>query len=207
MEAEEVEKKGAGRLLRGVDGILVPGGFGQRGTEGKIQAIEYARSHRIPFLGLCLGMQCAVIEFGRNVCGLKDANSEEFNPKSEHKVIALMADQKEQDKKGGTMRLGSFPCVLTDQSLARSLYRADQIDERHRHRYEFNNDYREMFEKKGMAFSGLSPDGKLVEIIEVTDHPYFIATQAHPEFKSQPTKSHPLFRGFIKAALTQAEGH
>ena len=201
IEAEDVEKIGAKELLKGMAGILVPGGFGQRGTEGKILAVEYARKNKIPFLGLCLGMQCAVIEFARNICNLEDATSEEWIPKAEHKIIALMANQKNIDNMGGTMRLGAYPCVLKAKSLARNLYRMEQVDERHRHRYEFNNSYRELFEKNGMNFSGLSPDEKLVEIVELNNHPYFIATQAHPEFKSQPTKPHPMFRGFIKAAI------
>ncbi len=201
IEAEDVEKKGADECLKGVAGILVPGGFGHRGTEGKIQAIEYARKNKIPFLGLCLGMQCAVIEFARNACKLEGATSEEWYPKAEHKVIALMADQVDITDMGGTMRLGAYPCALRPKTLARHLYRAEQIDERHRHRYEFNNSYREIFEKKGMVFSGLSPDGRLVEIVEIPSHPYFLATQAHPEFKSQPTKPHPMFKGFIKAAI------
>ena len=206
VEAEDVEKRGAAKLLKGVHGLLVPGGFGNRGIEGKILAIEYARKNRIPFLGLCLGMQCAVIEFARNVCGLQGSNSAEFDPDSKHHVIALMEHLKDVKQMGGTMRLGSYPCVLGSQTIARSLYRADQVDERHRHRYEFNNEYRAQFEQKGMVFSGLSPDGKLVEIIELPSHPYYVATQAHPEFKSQPTKAHPLFRGLIKAALARKTG-
>jgi CTP synthase len=202
VQAEDVEKKDAAELLKGVNGILVPGGFGNRGIEGKIRAIEYARTQQIPFLGLCLGMQCAVIEFGRNVCGLADATSEELNPKAEHQVIALMQTQKDVKQMGGSMRLGAYPCALQKDSVARALYRAERVDERHRHRYEFNNAYREQFAAKGMVFSGVSPDGLLVETVELAEHPFFLATQAHPEFKSQPTKPHPLFRGLIKAALT-----
>ncbi len=202
VQAEDVEKKDAASLLAGVHGILVPGGFGYRGIEGKINAITHARERRIPFLGLCLGMQCAVIEFARHVCGLKGATSEEWHPKAEHKVIALMAGQKSVTEMGGTMRLGAYPCVLAAASQARALYRAPRVDERHRHRYEVNNTYRAEFERRGMLLSGLSPDGQLVEIIELRDHPYFLATQAHPEFQSQPTKPHPLFRGFVKAALS-----
>jgi len=201
IEAEDVEKKGADECLKGVAGILVPGGFGHRGTEGKIQAIEYARKNKIPFLGLCLGMQCAVIEFARNVCKLDGATSEEWYPKAEHKVIALMADQVDITDMGGTMRLGAYPCVLQPKTLARQLYRTEQVDERHRHRYEFNNEYKNLLESKGMIISGTSPDGNLVEIVEIANHPYFLATQAHPEFKSQPTKPHPMFKGFIKAAI------
>jgi CTP synthase len=202
VEAENIEKTGAAKLLKGSDGILVPGGFGHRGIEGKIAAVEYARKSKTPFLGLCLGMQCAVIEFARNVCALAGATSEEWDPKAEHQVIALMAGQKDVQQMGGTMRLGAFPCVLKSQSLARSLYRAEQVQERHRHRYEFNNNYREIFERHGMEMSGVSPDDLLVETVELRDHPYFIATQAHPEFKSEPTRPHPLFRGLVKAALT-----
>lgn len=201
IEAEEIEKKGPEELLKGLNGILVPGGFGHRGIEGKITAIHFARKNKIPMLGLCLGMQTAVIEFARDVCGLENATSEEWDPKAEHCVIALMPDQKSVKQMGGTMRLGAYPCVLTEKTLARSLYRQENISERHRHRYEFNNTYREIFEKHGIVFSGLSPDGHLVEIIEYTKHPFYIATQAHPEFLSQPTKPHPLFRGFIKAGL------
>jgi CTP synthase len=205
VEAEDIEKEGAAKILKKVDGVLVPGGFGHRGIEGKIQAVEYARKNEIPFLGLCLGMQCAVIEFARNKCGLKGATSEEWDPEAEHQVIALMAEQKSISQMGGTMRLGGYPCILKPRTLARSLYRTDQVDERHRHRYEFNNTYREEFEQNGIIFSGLSPDGMLVEIIELPSHPYFIATQAHPEFKSQPTRPHPLFRGLVKAALARGE--
>lgn len=203
VQAEDIEKKGAAALLDGVHGILVPGGFGYRGIEGKIAAITYAREQRVPFLGLCLGMQCAVIEFARNVCGLAGASSEEFHPKAEHKVIALMAEQKEVKDMGGTMRLGAYPCVLAPGTHARALYRAQRVEERHRHRYEVNNAYRDEFTRRGLIASGLSPDGRLVEIIELKEHPFFLATQAHPEFQSQPTRPHPLFRGFIKAALAQ----
>ncbi len=206
VQAEDLEKKEVAGLLAGADGMLVPGGFGHRGVEGKINAIEFARARRIPFLGLCLGMQCAVIEFGRNVCGLAEATSEELNPKAEHQVIALMQTQKDVKQMGGTMRLGAYPCVLQKDTVARALYRTERVDERHRHRYEFNNAYREQFAAKGMVFSGVSPDGLLVETIELSEHPFFLATQAHPEFKSQPTKPHPLFRGLIKAAMTHKEG-
>ena len=201
VEAEDIEKKGAENLLNGMMGVLVPGGFGERGTKGKILAIEYARKNKIPFLGLCLGMQCAVVEFAKNVCNIENATSEEWNPEAEHKIIALMADQKDINNMGGTMRLGAYTCLLKSKSLARHLYRMEQIDERHRHRYEFNNFYRDLFEEKGMIFSGVSPDERLVEIVELENHPYFIATQAHPEFKSQPTKPHPMFKGFIKATI------
>jgi len=206
VEAEDIEKEGAAKILKGVNGVLVPGGFGHRGIEGKIQAIEYARKNNIPFLGLCLGMQCAVIEFARNKCGLEGATSAEWDPEATHQVIALMADQKSVSQMGGTMRLGGYPCVLKPKTLARSLYRMEDMNERHRHRYEFNNSYRQEFEENGIIFSGLSPDNHLVEIIELPSHPYFIATQAHPEFKSQPTKPHPLFRGLVKAALIHNGG-
>lgn len=204
IDAEELEKHTPEELLKGVHGILVPGGFGHRGVEGKIAAIRYARTQKIPLLGLCLGMQCAVIEFARNVCGIDDATSEEWDPTSTSPVIALMPDQKSMKQMGGTMRLGAYPCTLKEKTLARSLYRQETVSERHRHRYEFNNVYRDIFEKNGMIFSGLSPDERLVEIIEYNAHPFFIATQAHPEFLSQPTKAHPLFRGFIKATLEHA---
>jgi CTP synthase len=206
IEAEDIEKTGAGELLGDVCGVIVPGGFGVRGVEGKIQAIRYARENRMPFLGLCLGMQCATIEFARNVCGLERAHSTEFDDGSPHPVIDLMADQVAVRHKGGTMRLGSYPCVLADGSLARKCYGKDQVSERHRHRYELNNKYRECFEKAGMRASGTSPDGKLVEIIELTGHPWFAATQFHPEFQSKPLVPHPLFRDFIRAAIERGRG-
>ena len=200
IEAEEFERTSAAKLLVGVAGVLVPGGFGTRGIEGKIKAIQYAREKKLPFLGLCLGMQCAVIEFARNVCGLRGATSEEFDAAAAHKVIALMQQQKNVKDMGGTMRLGQYPCLVRPGSRARALYRAACVFERHRHRYEFNNAYRAAFEQQGMVFSGLSPDGLLVEVIEHATHPFFMATQAHPEFQSQPTKPHPLFSGFVAAA-------
>ncbi|AMV39175.1 CTP synthase [Planctomyces sp. SH-PL62] len=205
IEAEEVGTRGADALLGGVDGILVPGGFGMRGIEGKIEAIRYARTRGIPFFGICLGMQCAVIEFARSVLGLEDANSTEFEKDCEHPVIALMEDQLGVTKRGGTMRLGAWPCTLQPGKLARSAYGVDQISERHRHRYEFNNTYREAMEKAGLVASGTSPDGQLVEIVELADHPWFVAVQFHPEFKSKPTHPHPLFRDFIGAALQRRE--
>jgi len=206
IDAERIEEEGAPALLAQVDGILVPGGFGDRGSEGKITAVRYAREHRIPFLGICLGMQMAAIEFARNVLGLDGANSTEFDEKSPHPVIYLMETQKEIEKKGGTMRLGAYPCVLQEDSLALKLYGRKRISERHRHRYEFNNSYRESFISKGMLVSGLSPDGSLVEIIELKDHPWFLGCQFHPEFKSRPMECHPLFKGFIKAALQNRLG-
>lgn len=201
IDAEKIEQNGVEGILDQADGILVPGGFGDRGSEGKIRAVRYARENRIPFLGICLGMQMAVTEFARNVCGLADANSSEFDEKTPHPVIHLMDAQKEIKKKGGTMRLGAYNCVLQEKSLALKIYGRKRISERHRHRYEFNNNYRELFKGKGMILSGLSPERTLVEIIELKDHPWFIGCQFHPEFKSRPTDCHPLYKGFIKAAL------
>jgi CTP synthase len=201
IEAEKIEQEGAEPLLKQADGILIPGGFGDRGSEGKIAAIRYARENRIPFFGICLGMQMAVVEFARNVCGLQGANSSEFDLQTPHPVIHLMAEQKAIDNKGGTMRLGSYPCTLHNETLAAKLYGREKISERHRHRYEFNNSYRTEFSAKAMVLSGLSPDGSLVEIIELKGHPWFLGCQFHPEFKSRPMASHPLFRGFIEAAL------
>jgi CTP synthase len=205
VESEDIEKSGCDKLLRGVGGILVPGGFGIRGTQGKIDAVRYARESKVPYLGICLGMQVACIEFARNVCGLSDANSTEFEKNTEHPIISLLEEQKQVTQMGGTMRLGAYPCVLSAGSFARQAYGADQVSERHRHRYEFNNDYRSQFEQRGARFSGLSPDGKLVEIFEISDHPWFVSTQFHPEFKSKPVKAHPLFRGFIRAALKHSQ--
>jgi len=201
VEAEELEEKGAEAFLADVDGLLVPGGFGGRGIGGKVLAIQYARENTIPFLGLCLGMQCSVIEFARNVCGIEDAHSTEFEPDCGGPVICLMEEQQYIKNMGGTMRLGSYPCDLAQGSRAKAAYGTGRVSERHRHRYEFNNRYRSLFESRGMVFSGLSPDGLLVEIVELRDHPFFVATQAHPEFKSRPTAAHPLFREFVKAAL------
>lgn len=204
IDSEELEKPGVNldEVFGDVSGIVIPGGFGSRGVEGKIATVRYAREHKVPFLGLCLGMQCAVIEFARHVCGMKDANSTEFVPDTPYPIIDLMADQADVTEKGGTMRLGTYPCKLLEGSIARSLYDNNEIIyERHRHRYEVNNDFRAKLEEKGLVFSGTSPDNRLVEIIELKDHPYFEATQAHPEFKSRPTRPHPLFMGLIKAAL------
>ncbi|MBI3811141.1 MAG: CTP synthase [Nitrospirae bacterium] len=201
VDAEEIERKGAEPLLKMADGILVPGGFGNRGIEGKIEAIRYSRESKTPFLGICLGMQCAAIEFGRNVAGLKGANSSEFDPKTRHPVIHLLSSQKNLDDKGGTMRLGAYPCELARGSRAYRAYRTGRVAERHRHRYEFNNNYLETFKKAGMTVSGLYPQEQLVEIIELADHPWFLATQFHPEFRSRPTAPHPVFRDFIQAAL------
>lgn len=189
------------QIFKNSGGILVPGGFGSRGVEGKIKACQYARENKIPYLGICLGMQVAVIEFARHVCGLKEASSKEFNELCPEPVIDLMADQKAVINKGGTLRLGNYACKLTHGTLAYKDYGQDIIYERHRHRYEFNNQYRELLKNKGMIFSGLNPESDLVEIIELPDHPHFIACQFHPEFKSRPTKAHPLFLSFIKASV------
>ena len=186
--------------LSAYDGIVVPGGFGNRGIEGKIQTIKYARENNIPFLGICLGMQMAVVEFARDVLGLKDANSEEFDKLTKNSVIHIMHDQKEVTNKGGTMRLGAYPCNIKKGSLAEKVYKTHKISERHRHRFEYNNDYKEVMEKNGLIVSGTSPDEKLVEIVELKEHPYFIACQFHPEFKSRPDKPAPLFVGLIKKA-------
>ncbi len=203
VEAEEVESRGAEAILGGIDGILVPGGFGMRGIEGKIEAIRYARTQNVPYFGICLGMQCAVVEFARDVLGLEDANSTEFDTTTEHPVIWLMPEQQSVRERGGTMRLGSWPCALAPEGMAREAYGADLVAERHRHRYEFNNAYRRNFEDNGLIATGTSPDGTIVEIIELTDHPWFVAVQFHPEFQSKPTRAHPLFREFIAAALRQ----
>lgn len=201
VDSETVTKENAAELLGDVKGILVPGGFGDRGVEGKICAIQYAREHGIPFLGLCLGMQLSIVEFARNVAGLTDAHSAELDPSTTHPVIHLMPDQNGVEDIGGTLRLGSYPCVLDKTSKAFALYRAGTIQERHRHRYEVNNDYRKILTDCGMKLSGLSPDGRIVEMVEIPSHPWFIATQAHPELKSRPNRPHPLFKGFIEAAL------
>lgn len=202
--ADETEANHTARLTHlfaGINGIVVPGGFGLRGVEGKIAAINWARTRELPFLGLCLGMQCAVIEFARNVAGLTGAASAEFDDETPHPVIALMADQEEVTEKGGTMRLGAYPAHLLAGSRVQALYGANEISERHRHRYEVNNAYRPLLEEHGLTFSGLSPDGLLVEFLELSEHPYFVATQAHPELKSRPHRPHPLFSGLIAAAL------
>jgi CTP synthase len=201
VDSEEIEKDGPSKLLKGVCGILIPGGFGYRGIEGKIAAVKFARENKIPFLGLCLGMQCAAIEFARNVCGLKNANSTEFNRKTRHPVISLLAEQHHVRDMGGTMRLGAYPCRIKKGTLAYKVYQKTMTSERHRHRYEFNNKYRKLFTKKGMEFSGIYPKKDLVEMVEVKTHPYFIAVQSHPEFKSKPDRPHPLFREFVKSAM------
>jgi len=204
VEAEILEKESPEKVLKGVSGILVPGGFGKRGIEGKIKAIEYARKNKIPYLGLCIGLQCAVIEFARNVLGMNKANSTEFAPSTPHPVIDLLPEQKKVAYKGGTMRLGAYPCVIKDNTLAFRCYRKNTVFERHRHRYEVNPKYHWALEEKGMIISGRSPDGVLAEIVELKDHPFFIATQFHPEFKSRPLTSHPLFLNFIKKAKEYA---
>jgi len=201
VDAETVSQEEVERQLASVDGILVPGGFGIRGIEGKIHAVRVAREKNIPFFGICLGMQCAVVEFARNVVGLNGANSSEFAPDTQYPVIDLLPEQKSIEDMGGTMRLGAYPCILKENTSAKKAYMENEIRERHRHRYEVNNDFVEALEKAGLVLSGLSPDGRLVEIVEIKDHPWFVGTQFHPEFKSRPTRPHPLFREFIGAAL------
>lgn len=201
IDSELLEKDKPEKFLDGLHGILIPGGFGPRGIEGKINAIQYARENGIPFLGLCLGMQVAVIEFARNVCGLKGANSTEFDNKTRYPVVSLLKEQRRVKDMGGTMRLGAYPCIVKKGTKVFSAYRKEKIWERHRHRYEFNNKYRDIMAQNGLVFSGVSPDGKLVEMIELSGHPWFIACQFHPEFKSKPDKAHPLFREFIRASL------
>ena len=199
IDSESLTRVTAPKLLAGTDGILVPGGFGIRGTEGMIAAAEYARTNRVPYFGICLGMQIAAIEFARNVLGYEDANSSEFDPESSHPVIALMEEQMGQEQKGGTMRLGAYPCRITPGTKMEHAYMSEEISERHRHRYEFNNSYRSEYTAKGAVFSGQSPDGNLVEAMEVPGHPFYVGVQYHPEFKSRPNRAHPLFREFIKA--------
>ena len=203
VSADELEEEDPELLLRGVDGILIPGGFGMRGVEGKIRAVKYAREKQIPYFGICLGMQCAVIEYSRNVLGLSDANSTEFEAQTGNPVICLLEEQKKITYKGGTMRLGAQPCRLVEESLSRQLYGQKEVQERHRHRYEFNPEYRERLEEAGMRVAGTSPEGTLVEIVEVENHPWFVAVQFHPEFQSKPLAPHPLFLGFVNAALAR----
>ncbi len=214
VEAEEIEKSGADRLLADVDGILIPGGFGERGIEGKIEAVSYARKKKIPFLGICLGMQCAVIEFARNVSKMDGANSTEFDKETPYPVIYLIEEWYDfrnrtvqrrdlSSDKGGTMRLGEYPCILTKDTNAFNTYEKEEISERHRHRYEFNNKYMETLEKDGLKISGMSPDKQLVEIVEIENHPWFFGCQFHPEFKSRPLEPHPVFKSFIEAALKE----
>ncbi len=201
IDSEDLEEGDVGEILSGVQGILIPGGFGSRGVLGKIKAAGYAREKGIPFLGICLGMQCAVIEFARSVCGLEGANSREFDPQTPHPVIDLLPGQEGKENTGGSMRLGKSQCKLVPGSKAYAAYGVELIEERHRHRYEFNNDYRDLFTVKGMAITGTSSDGERVEVVELTDHPWFVACQYHPEYKSRPNRPHPLFRDFIGAVL------
>ena len=210
IDSEQLEIDQVGEAVRDADAIMVPMGFGPRGTEGKIATVRYARENGIPFFGICFGMQMAVIEFARNVCGLEGANSIEVDEETAHPVVHLMHEQKDVSDKGGTMRLGAYPCALSAGSLAARTYGRKKVSERHRHRYEFNNAYREKLQKAGLVFSGLSPDGELVEAVEIPDHPWFFASQFHPEFKSRPLDPHPLFKSFIRAAMdhkTRAPGH
>jgi len=201
IDSEELTKDNADEILSGVNGIIVPGGFGERGIDGMITAAGFARENNIPYLGICLGMQIALIEFARNVLGLKDAHSCELDPDTTNPVIHLMPDQENVSDLGGTLRLGSYPCVLSSGSKAEAAYGTDKINERHRHRYEVNNDYRDELISHGCLLSGVSPDNRIVEMIELADHPWFVATQAHPEFKSRPNRPHPLFKAFIEAGL------
>jgi len=200
IESDHLTPDNLEQQLGHLDGILVPGGFGQRGVEGKIVAAHYARTHNLPYLGICLGMQCAMIEFGRNACGLEGANSTEFDPDTPHPVIDLLATQRSITQMGGTMRLGAYPCVIKPGTKAHKAYGLTEISERHRHRYEFNNKMRALFEENGVIFSGLSPDGNLVEMVELAEHPWFVAVQFHPEFQSRPLNAHPLYAHFINAA-------
>ena len=206
ISSEALEREGAERLLAGFDGLIVPGGFGERGIEGKVDAIRFARERRLPFLGICLGMQCAVIDFARHAAGLADAHSTEFARDTPHPVICLMEEQQGIEQKGGTMRLGAQPCLLAEGTHAAAAYGREEISERHRHRYEFNPRYRERLEEAGLVIAGTSPDGTLVEIVEVADHPWFVAVQFHPEFKSKPTAAHPLFAGLVAAAVERHAG-
>jgi CTP synthase len=201
VESDTIETDGAEKFLEGIDGILVPGGFGTRGVEGKISAARYARENKIPFYGICLGMQCATIEYARNVLGLEGAHSTEFNPQTKFPVIDIMAEQKSRTGMGGTMRLGLYDCRVKKGTHAGEAYGKDLIKERHRHRFEFNNSFRMDFEEHGVIFSGVNPQTSLVEIMELRDHPWFVAVQFHPEFRSRPVAAHPLFASFIKAAL------
>ena len=200
INSEEVTDENAASLLSGCDGILVPGGFGDRGIEGKISAVRYARENKVPFLDICLGMQMAVVEVARHLAGLPDAHSSELDPLTKHPIIDLMPDQVGVTAKDGTMRLGSYPCELVDGTLTAAAYGVSHINERHRHRYEFNNDYRETLSAAGLTLAGQSPDGRLVEVVELKDHPWFVGVQFHPELKSRPNRAHPLFREFIRAA-------
>lgn len=205
VDTEKVDERNVSEILKGVQGVVVPGGFGMRGVEGKINVIKYVRENKIPYLGLCLGMQCAVIEFARNVCGMKGANTTENDPHTKYPVIDLLPGQRGLSDKGGTMRLGAYPCKISKKSLLAEAYGESLVYERHRHRYEFNNEFRFQLTAKGMKTSGISPDERLVEVIEVAGHPWFVATQYHPEFKSRPNRAHPLFRDFVAAAIKNAD--
>jgi CTP synthase len=207
IDSERLERDRDVEPLIGLDGIVVPGGFGYRGIEGKVQAVRFGRERKVPTLGLCMGMQCMVIELARTALGTEDANSTEFDAFTPHPVIDLLPEQRDIADKGGTMRLGSYPCVLEAGSLAGRAYGQPIVLERHRHRYEFNNSYRELLAARGMKFTGLSPDGRLVEIVEIADHPFYLGTQFHPEFKSRPNRPHPLFANFIDAALAFARAN
>jgi CTP synthase len=206
IKSEDIEREGAERLLAGFDGLIVPGGFGERGIEGKVEAISFARERGLPFLGICLGMQCAVIDVARTCAGLAGAHSTEFAKNTPHPVICLMEEQQGVVDKGGTMRLGAQPCLLTEGTKAAAAYGTSRISERHRHRYEFNPKYRAALERAGLVIAGTSPDGSLVEIVELADHPWFVAVQFHPEFKSKPTAAHPLFAGLVAAAVERHAG-
>ena len=203
IDSEKITRENVKEQLSGINGVVIPGGFGDRGINGMIETVKYVRENKIPFLGICLGMQMAVVEFARNVLGIEDADSEEFNKETKNQVIHIMEEQKNVNKKGGTMRLGAYPCTIKEGTLASKIYKQEEISERHRHRYEFNNEYREKIEKAGLKISGTSPDGLLVEMVELekNKHPYFIAGQFHPELKSRPNKPAPLFVGLIKACL------
>ena len=205
IDSEKIEEEGLGRSLDDIDAILVPGGFGIRGIEGMIKAVRYAREEKMPFFGICLGMQMAVVEYARNVCGLNKANSSEFDPETPYPVIDLLPEQRNVMEKGASMRLGAWPCVITPESFAFDAYGQKKISERHRHRYEFNNDYKKTLNDRGLRITGISPDGKLAEIVEIKDHPWFLGCQFHPEFKSRPVKPHPLFSKFIEAALKNSQ--
>jgi CTP synthase len=205
IDSEKLEKEGTDDHLDDVDAILVPGGFGNRGIEGMILAVQHAREKKIPFFGICLGMQMAVVEYARNVCGMCKANSSEFDSGTPYPVIALLPEQQHIKEKGASMRLGAWPCIIQPDSFAFTTYAKVTISERHRHRYEFNNDYKKTLTEKGLRITGMSPDGRLAEIVEIKDHPWFLGCQFHPEFKSRPIRPHPLFSGFVKAALDYAQ--
>ena len=205
VDAEALERHGVNDAFDDVDGILVPGGFGERGSEGKIAAIRHARENKIPFFGICLGMQMAVVEFARYVCNIEEAHSSEFHEEAKNPIIHIMAEQKKIKSKGGTMRLGAYPCNLEEGTLARRIYGMENLTERHRHRFEFNNAYRKQLQSCGLTLSGINPDSDLVEIVELADHPWFLGCQFHPEFKSRPMEPHPLFESFVGACLKKRQ--